>query len=100
MGEPFIRLENVRKVYRTRGEEFLAVSDVSLDIEAGELVSLVGPSGCGKTTVLKLLAGLHGHDGGELRIGAGQFEALDGVVTVRHRGHRVILRRHGAGSAH
>ena len=68
MTEPFIRLDKVRKVYRTRGEEFLAVSDVTLDIEAGELVSLVGPSGCGKTTVLKLLAGLLDHDGGEVRI--------------------------------
>ena len=84
MGAPFIRLENVRKVYRTRGEEFLAVSDVSLDIEAGELVSLVGPSGCGKTTVLKLLAGLHGHDGGEVQIGGGDhaFDAGRDVGMV------------------
>jgi len=36
----------------------------------GELVSLVGPSGCGKSTLLKILAGLHGHDGGEVRIGS------------------------------
>jgi len=36
----------------------------------GELVSLVGPSGCGKTTLLKILAGLHPYDGGELRIGS------------------------------
>ena len=84
MDEPFIRLENVRKVYRTRGEEFLAVSDVSLDIQTGELVSLVGPSGCGKTTVLKLLAGLHGHDGGEVRIGEGDhaFDAGRDVGMV------------------
>jgi NitT/TauT family transport system ATP-binding protein len=68
-GDAFIHLENVRKVYRTRGEEFLAVSDVTLDVRTGELVSLVGPSGCGKTTVLKVLAGLHGHDGGVVRIG-------------------------------
>lgn len=69
MTEPFIRLRNVRKVYRARGEEFLAVSDATMDILAGELVSLVGPSGCGKTTLLKILAGLHPHDGGELTIG-------------------------------
>jgi NitT/TauT family transport system ATP-binding protein len=66
---PFIRLAGVRKVYRTRGAEFLAVSDVTFDVQAGELVSLVGPSGCGKTTILKILAGLHPHDAGELRIG-------------------------------
>src|SRR5216683_1146350 len=51
--EPFIRLRNVRKVYRSQGAEFLAVSDVTMDIREGELISLVGPSGCGKTTVLK-----------------------------------------------
>src|SRR5918911_362032 len=68
--EPFIRLANVRKVYRKRGAEFLAVSDVTFDVAAGELVSLVGPSGCGKTTVLKILAGLHPHDGGTVRIGS------------------------------
>ena len=59
MSEPFIHLAGVRKVYRTRGADFLAISEASFDVEAGELVSLVGPSGCGKTTLLKILAGLH-----------------------------------------
>ena len=67
--EPFISLRNVRKVYRSKGTEFLAVSDVSIDVSEGELVSLVGPSGCGKTTVLKILAGLHEADGGTIKIG-------------------------------
>ncbi|MCW5730127.1 MAG: ABC transporter ATP-binding protein [Alphaproteobacteria bacterium] len=67
--EPFIRIEGLRKTYRTRGEDFLAVSDVTLSIEAGELVSLVGPSGCGKTTLLKILAGLHPYDQGTVQIG-------------------------------
>jgi NitT/TauT family transport system ATP-binding protein len=69
MTEPFISLRNVRKVYRSQGKEFLAVSDVTMDVQEGELVSLVGPSGCGKTTVLKILAGLHSADGGTIRIG-------------------------------
>ncbi|MDB5944555.1 MAG: transporter ATP-binding protein, partial [Ramlibacter sp.] len=65
---PLIRMRNLRKVYRTGGQEFLAVSDVTMDIAEGDLVSLVGPSGCGKSTLLKILAGLHGWDGGELAI--------------------------------
>jgi len=70
MSEAFIRLRGVRKVYRSRGKDFLAVSEATFDVGAGELVALVGPSGCGKTTLLKILAGLHKHDGGEVRIGS------------------------------
>jgi len=66
----FIQLDSVRKVYRGRQEEFLAVSDVTFDVEVGELVCMVGPSGCGKTTVLKILAGLHSHEDGTVRIGS------------------------------
>jgi len=72
MTEAFIKLDGVRKVYRTRGEEIVAVSDVTMDINEGEFVSLVGPSGCGKTTLLKILAGLHDHDGGTVSIGGGE----------------------------
>ena len=70
MSQSFVSLQNVRKVYRTRNEEFEAIQSVSMEINAGELVCLVGPSGCGKSTLLKILAGLHPHEGGEVRIGS------------------------------
>lgn len=64
-GEAFIHLSGVSKSYG----KHLAISDATFDVMAGELVALVGPSGCGKSTLLKVLAGLHPHDGGEVRIG-------------------------------
>ena len=65
-GEAFIHLSGVSKRYGRH----LAISDATFDVMPGELVALVGPSGCGKSTLLKVLAGLHPHDGGEVRIGS------------------------------
>ena len=61
-----IRLENVTKVY---AGGVRAVDDVNLTIESGEFMVLVGPSGCGKTTLLRMIAGLDGVDGGAIRLG-------------------------------
>lgn len=46
-----------------------ALSNISLSLASGELVSIVGPSGCGKSTLLRLIAGLDAPDAGELLIG-------------------------------
>jgi spermidine/putrescine ABC transporter ATP-binding subunit len=45
-----------------------AVADVSLDIAAGEFLSILGPSGCGKTTLLRIIAGLEDPDAGRILI--------------------------------
>ncbi|MBL6958146.1 MAG: hypothetical protein ISR52_04130, partial [Rhodospirillales bacterium] len=38
---PFIHLDGVKKVFRSRGQEFIAISDATFDVREGELVSLV-----------------------------------------------------------
>ena len=54
----------------------LAVDDVSMRIEPGELVALLGPSGCGKTTLLRIIAGLMRQQDGHVVIGADTVDAL------------------------
>lgn len=61
-----VRFENVSKVY---GRKVKAVDDISLEIEAGKLVTLLGPSGCGKTTTLRMIAGLEMATSGRILIG-------------------------------
>jgi iron(III) transport system ATP-binding protein len=55
----YMTLDHVTKVFPPRGGvgEVTAVHDVSLQIQKGELVTLLGPSGCGKTTTLRMIAG-------------------------------------------
>jgi len=62
------RVEMDRLTKRYDGKARPAVQDVSITVEAGELLVLVGPSGCGKSTVLRMVAGLEDITDGELRI--------------------------------
>src|SRR5215470_7522853 len=59
-----IRLENVTH----RFGEFLALDNVSLQIQDQEVVTVVGPSGCGKSTLLRIIAGLERPSSGNILI--------------------------------
>ena len=56
----YLKLENITKVFPPHGDggvEVTAVNNANLEIEKGELITLLGPSGCGKTTTLRMIAG-------------------------------------------
>jgi NitT/TauT family transport system ATP-binding protein len=74
MTEPFIRLQNLNKIYKTKNGDVQAVLDVNLDIKQSEFVAIVGPSGCGKTTILKMVAGLVPYSSGTITIGGQRVE--------------------------
>jgi NitT/TauT family transport system ATP-binding protein len=61
-------VRGVAKTFRRRGQVTHALSGVDLEIEPGELVSLLGPSGCGKSTLLRTIGGLVEVDAGTITI--------------------------------
>jgi len=53
--QPLIRLEGITKVFHADEVETHALSEVHLEIQPGDFVSIAGPSGCGKSTLLSIL---------------------------------------------
>ena len=53
-----IRIDRLRKTYRSGGEDTVALDRIDLEVRRGEFLSIVGASGCGKSTLLNLVAGL------------------------------------------
>lgn len=67
--EPLITVKNICKVYRMGEERVVALDNVSLDINKGEIICFLGASGSGKSTFLNMVAGLEKPTKGEIYIG-------------------------------
>ena len=65
----------IRNVSKTFGD-FVALDDVSLEVEGGSLTALLGPSGSGKSTLLRIIAGLEWPDQGEVELSGEDATAL------------------------
>ena len=78
MMQAIILLEQVSKRFNLQGgsKSFTALENVSLEVRAGEFLSLLGPSGCGKTTLLKMMSGLVSLEEGRIRL---RGQAIAGV---------------------
>jgi ABC-2 type transport system ATP-binding protein len=77
-----VRLDGVSKRYRGR----LAVQDVSLAVQPGEILGLLGPNGSGKTTLMRILTGYLSPTSGRASV-AGHDTAREPMAARRHIGY-------------
>ncbi|MBU4272466.1 MAG: ABC transporter ATP-binding protein [Planctomycetes bacterium] len=80
-----LRLRNVGKTFQMGEVAVEALSDVSLDIYAGEFLVMVGPSGSGKTTILNLVGGLDSVTAGRVWFEDREITAFTAAELTRYR---------------
>jgi ABC-type lipoprotein export system ATPase subunit len=85
--DPVVEMVEVGRTYRRGDEQVHALVELSLGLDAGELVALVGPSGCGKSTALNLVAAVDRPDRGSVRVCGLDIATAteDELVTLRRR---------------
>jgi len=84
----------IRRVSKTFGQDtdrpFLALKEVSVEIAAGEFVSVVGPSGCGKSTLMLMVAGLLKRTRGDIAIGGTEVTRPITDVGIAFQDHLLL----------
>ncbi|UXI66859.1 ABC transporter ATP-binding protein [Tahibacter amnicola] len=86
---PLVNLRGVSKTYAGGAAPFPALSDVDLEIRAGEFVAIAGQSGSGKSTLLNLIAGLDRPSRGEVMVDGHAVHSLSERALSRWRGNHV-----------
>jgi putative ABC transport system ATP-binding protein len=87
-----VDVRHVRKTFE--GGRISALVDVSLHLDAGELVALTGPSGGGKSTLLNLIGALDRPDGGEILVGGEDVGRLDDPARYRRETVAFVFQFH------
>ena len=84
-----VEVTGLVKAYGTPAGPLTVLQDLSLEVEAGEMVAIVGASGVGKSTLLHVLGGLDVFDAGAVRIGDADLGRMDDETRVRFRNRHV-----------
>lgn len=80
-----LKVDNVKKIFGNGDTAVVAVNDVSLTAEAGEIVLIMGPSGSGKTTLLSMIGGLLTPTSGTITLDGKSFSTLSQSRRARMR---------------
>ena len=86
---PIVRLDDVRKTYQMGPVTVEALRGVSLEIHAGEFLSIMGPSGCGKSTMLNVLGCLDRPTTGRYLLGSEDVSGMEDDSLSAVRGARL-----------
>jgi len=81
--EPIIRVQDVRKQFKTSNGIVQALRGISLDIYPGEVVTVIGPSGSGKSTLLRCLNRLESFDSGSIVVDGIPLDSAKNINKVR-----------------
>ncbi|WGS44266.1 MacB family efflux pump subunit [Burkholderia sp. JSH-S8] len=85
MARPLLQLTNVTRRFATGDKDVVVLKDVSLSIDAGEIVAIVGASGSGKSTLMNILGCLDHPSEGRYTVGGRETGTLDGDELARLR---------------
>src|ERR1700704_6978904 len=89
MDETMISVRALSMRLSSGGREVKVLTDVSLDVPAGQFVAIAGPSGSGKSTLLGLIAGLDQPTAGRIEVAGVTITGLDEDALARFRGDHV-----------
>jgi putative ABC transport system ATP-binding protein len=80
-----LRLEHISKRYSRSGGSRVALDDVSLEVDRGQIMGIFGPSGSGKTTLLRIAAGLRRPDSGIVTYNGERLDQMSAAERTRFR---------------
>ncbi len=82
-----VSIQGIKKIYKTRTGENIALNGVDFDIKENEFICVIGPSGCGKSTLLNIIAGLLEPTSGEVYVDGNKVQGTGtdrGVVFQQY----------------